>query len=563
MSKPDEDFGIVSDEDLGIVADEPAEAPDLPDDVEPASPLGRAMAQQPGDIVDVDDPETGKMRFTRSGQRVLSDADIKASEGDGARARQAKLTGLLATLNSGSNGLLERFSSPRNAATARQATKEGGLGYELLGKAPQMLVNPGSALGRVGLSAATTGAEAALKSQEHPVRDGLVGAGIGAAGGLAGEGIGKAAASLAPAAKKYAREAAIRAADPTKRQATKILNLGLGADVADDILEQATMFGGKEKAGANVAAELERRGAALGQHTNDLGETLPSVIAERIETDVVKPWRAKPSTEAQRAADYAAEQAASIESKYGKGTMSLTDAERILKGDYADAAAKAASTNDSTGVGLRDVKADIYRAIKRQNEDLARAGEEVMREEALAGSRTGKKWLAKPTPEQEAAANAIPGTFEKLKRGYGSIAEANRMFSGGNAKALTNPRFPQSELTVNLNMTPDAAPASETAAETIKGLMKSPVKTTLSAVSGPVGRFVGDRAAFAAPLMANKAAGALKAAAPYLPQTTGRALAAGGSSALNSIRPQIAETLRRPKDQQDEEAVSAWLDGGL
>jgi hypothetical protein len=586
MAGLDSEFDKATDLSAAFDAEADSAAPqqpalDLPADVEPNSPLGKAWGSAQGDFIDVDDPVAGKATFDRNGRRILSGEEQRLAEPKDNLDTMNKVVG---TLSSGANGVLPYMAGAYEAAKAPFSTsKEGivdafrrgktsasreaghaeneaGLMYQLIGKGPQVLFNPGSAGGRVALSALTSGAEGALKSKGDTLgevaRDGAIHGGIGAATGGLGEGVGWAVAKGAGKLADFSREAMIRAIDPTKRDATKLLNLGMAGPVAEELLRMVKFTDTRAKLGDRVGSEVAKRGEALGAHTDRLGEAVPSVIAERITTDVVDPLRARVSSEAATAANYAAEQAANIEAKYGKGVMKLTDAERLIKGDFADAAAKSAMTNDSAGVGLRDVKAEIYRAVKRQNEDLALASENHIAEKMMRPQRSGTSWVGTPASEATVAeAKALPGTFKRLKSEYGAVAEADRILNNGRTRPLTNRTFP-SETTVNVNLAPDKPPAQETFIESLKTLAKDPVGLGLNLAGGVVGAISKDRGPIMSAVAAKRGGQFLGVVAPYMPQAIGKI----GASKQSLTATNRAAGFVGAVDQRDEEAIQAWID---
>jgi hypothetical protein len=95
-----------------------AEMPDAETGISPGAPLARALAEQPGDIVTVNDPQEGNLgRFTRSGQRLMDPQDVEANIK--ASMNLGGTEGLLSFL-SGGGPLLDEGAGAVNAFAGRK-----------------------------------------------------------------------------------------------------------------------------------------------------------------------------------------------------------------------------------------------------------------------------------------------------------------------------------------------------------------------------------------------------------------------------------------------------------
>jgi hypothetical protein len=202
---------------------------DGPDTGAPGSPLDSALKSQTGDVVSVDTPG-GAAQFTRDGRRVLSPDEQKtALDAGDARAKTAMGTRALSMINSaGMNiapyaagavgaaksigtreSLVDAFRRNKDSAqsTVDAADKESGLGWQIAGKVPSMLVGgPATAVGRVALGAGLAGTEAFTRSRgtlgtpegrAQVAEDTAKGAGIGALASGVGEVLSKPFAAAA------------------------------------------------------------------------------------------------------------------------------------------------------------------------------------------------------------------------------------------------------------------------------------------------------------------------------------------------------------------------------
>lgn len=237
------------------------------------SPLRKAMASQPGDVVTVETPD-GPVQFDRKGNRVKAfgeDLEKSLTEGkEGALTRLASMFnsgGLnIAPYVEGARGALERqfdaktsgeslgesFHAAKDKAqrTVDDADKEAGIGWQLAGKAPSMLVGgPATALGRIGLNAGLAGLEGFTRSKGHIddevgraeiARDTSIAGGLGGGLGVAGEALAVPVAKTASwLAGKSATNAAKVAANDILAQTQKGRSLAGSAGAAGGEVSRA------------------------------------------------------------------------------------------------------------------------------------------------------------------------------------------------------------------------------------------------------------------------------------------------------------------------------------
>lgn len=288
---------------------------------EPGSPLARALASQPGDIVTVTDPAEGELgRFTREGQRVMSPEEVRGNlaANEGVASQQAlrsflagggpfldELAGVKAVGERGLDSLrkalggnlearnpLDVYRSARDAerresqqaqealpalsfggqvaATLPAGVAGGGLGLggRLLSQAgANAAVAGGMGLGESGLDA-TQGQspELALQALENMATGGA----LGAAGELGASALG--AGSRYLGTKASAAMDALRA--QLQRQADKAVNSARGslggviagqnniADTLRDVLSRPQFFSAETVDAANRAV-MSPEGQAL------------------------------------------------------------------------------------------------------------------------------------------------------------------------------------------------------------------------------------------------------------------------------------------------------------
>lgn len=324
----------------------------------PDSPLRKALASQPGDVVSVDTP-TGPVKMTRGGDRVLSSGESANQVNAGsARFKEDALKYGLAALSSGAQGAIPALSGaltatsppsliaagatalggrdPRQviadayrrardsaAHTTEDAEQSGGLSAALLGQVPSVALGPASAAGRVGVNALVGLANGGFRSKGDitkgdvggVTKDALIAAGVSGGLSFGGEGLGNLTGAIGGKMGRIADSAEQATVDAERAALEKAANSARGA------------LGGETSSGART---LEQAQAAIADPSVD-----PAVKAK------AAAWLATPEAQALRNSvlDNSIDRGAGQTGRIADARQAFTDASANIPGRAAQQAA--------------------------------------------------------------------------------------------------------------------------------------------------------------------------------------------------------------------------------
>lgn len=558
------------------------------DKAEPVSPVpGIAKSVVDSATLDADGNYVAKtsdgqtLRFTPQGQRILDAGEaLDAMRGPGATFTEGALERGLSALHGASNSLTGKMAggiarlrgedpaaAEKNAMATVNPAVDAHPGYNIAGAVAPALLVPTSAAGAAGKGvpfatrALEAGAQALpssfLNAYGHTTPDQSAGeqalqTAVGGtagtvAGGVFGGAMAKGAQYLGDKAKAFARIQALRALDPSKRNITKLQNLGVEEPLADDLLQLIRPWTTKDTIAEDVASEGVRRGQQLGNVVGAIDDAsggatvLPDVVADRMKTDVLSPLGGQVGTGAARARKLAQDQIDSILEMYTNrvgptgekipasqtnAALSLADAERLLKSPFADAAKKAAQSTDSSALESRDILAGMYRAAKSQNEDAA---------DAIA---TALK------PRLESGELVRPGDFKSAKDAYGRMAEAQRILEeNGAPKSLANRALSPSDYWFGIATGQTYQPGGG-----VMDALKAPGQTLVGLAGSMAHKAIRERGNTTAAWAANSASPMMSKAGDVLAPYIGAASAKETSDAFADLSAYLG---RPPKNKEE------------